>query len=104
MTAGGFMKVTVEHNTTKDIARAKIEQRLHSLLGQFGHKADELEHEWYGDTLNFKGKAKGLKVEGTVEITNAEVIIDGKLPFIAMPFESRIKEAVQKEADQMFRA
>lgn len=98
------MRVSVEHKTTKDIARAKIEQKLHALLGQFGHKAEELEHEWLGDTLRFRGKAKGLKVEGTVEITTAEVIIDGKLPLLALPFESRIREAVQKEADQMFRA
>ena len=98
------MRISVEHKTTKDIARAKIEQKLHALLGQFGSKAEELEHEWLGDILRFRGKAKGLKVEGTVEITNAEVIIDGKLPLVAMMFESRIKDAVQKEADQMFLA
>ena len=98
------MRVSVEHKTTKDIARAKIEQRLHSLLGQFGSKAEELEHEWLGDTLRFRGKAKGLKVEGTVEVTSDEVIIDGKLPLIAMAFESKIREAVKREADQMFRA
>lgn len=98
------MHIAVEHKTTKDIARAKIEQKLHALLGQFGHKAEELEHEWLGDTLRFRGKAKGMKVEGTVEVTSDEVIIDGKLPLVAMMFESRIKEAVRKEADQMFLA
>lgn len=98
------MRVSVEHKTTKDIARAKIEQRLHSLLGQFGHKAEELEHEWSGDMLHFRGKARGLKVEGTVEVTNQEVIIAGRLPLIAMPFESKIREAVRREADQMFQA
>ena len=98
------MRVSVEHNTTKDIARAKIEQRLHGLLGQFGAKAEELEHEWLGDTLRFRGKAKGIKVEGTVEVTGHEVIIDGKLPLMAMMFESKIRDAVRREADQMFRA
>ncbi|HEX2061718.1 MAG TPA: polyhydroxyalkanoic acid system family protein [Thermoanaerobaculia bacterium] len=97
------MRIAVPHNTTKDVARAKLDQRLGSLLSQFGHQAEEMEHEWIGDTLRFKGKARGLKVEGTVEVTDAAVIIDGKLPLIAMPFESRIREAVQREADAMFR-
>ncbi len=97
------MRVAVEHRTTKDMARRKVEQRLAGLLAQFGGHADEMEHEWFGDTLRFKGKAKGLKVQGTVEVTDAAVIIDGKLPLLAIPFEGRIREAVQKEADSMFR-
>ena len=97
------MRIAVPHNTTKDMAREKVEQRLSSLLSQFGGRAEELKHEWLGDTLQFKGKARGLKLEGTVEITEADVIIDGKLPLMALPFESRIREAVQREADSMFR-
>ncbi len=98
------MRIAVPHNTSKDVARRKVEDRLGQLLGQFGDRADELAHEWSGDTLRFKGKARGLTVEGTVEITDAAVIIDGKLPLIAKPFESRIRQAVEREADQIFRA
>ena len=97
------MRIAVPHNTSREIARNKVEQRLGQLLSQFGGHAEDLQHEWSGDTLSFKGKAKGLKVEGTVEVTDAAVIIDGKLPLIAMPFEGRIRDAVQREADSMFR-
>ena len=97
------MRIAVEHRTTKDMARQKVEQRLAGLLAPFGGQAEEMEHDWFGDTLRFKGKARGLKVEGTVEVTDAAVIIDGKLPLIALPFEGRIREAVQREADSMFR-
>lgn len=96
------MRVAVPHNTSRQIARSKVEKRLSHLLSQFGGKADEIEHEWQGDTLRFKGKARGLTVEGTVEVTDADVVIDGKLPLIAKPFEGKIREAVQKEADAMF--
>ena len=98
------MRIAVPHNMTREQARKRVEQRLQNLLGQFGHHAEEMKHDWKGDTLHFKGKAKGMKVEGTVEITDAAMIVDAKLPLIAMAFEGRIKEAVQKEADQMFRA
>lgn len=98
------MRVAVPHNLTKSAARSRVEEKLSALVGQFGQHADDMQHEWSGDTLHFKGKARGMKVEGTVEVTDAAIIIDGKLPLIALPFESRIREAVEREADTMFRA
>lgn len=98
------MRIAVEHKTTRENARKKVDQRLGQLLSQFGAHADEIQHEWHGDTLRFKGKARGLAMEGTVEITDAAIIIDGKLPLIAKPFEGRIRQAVEREADAMFRA
>jgi hypothetical protein len=97
------MKIAIEHHTSKANARERVEQKLGQLLGQFAHHAEELEHDWHGDTLEFKGKARGVKVHGTVDVTDAEIVIDAKLPLIAMPFEGRIKEAVKKEADALFR-
>ena len=97
------MRIAVEHHTSKENARRRVEARLDQLLAQFGGRADEIQHEWVGDTLRFKGKARGLSVEGSVEVTDSEVIIDGKLPLMARMFEGRIRQAVEREADAMFR-
>ena len=96
------MRITVEHKTTKEIARRKVEERLGQLLAQFGGHAEEIHHEWIGDTLKFKGKARGFKVEGTMEVSDSSVVIDSKLPMVAMLFEGKIRHAVQREADAMF--
>ena len=96
------MRIAVPHNTTKSSARSIVERKAQQLLGQFGDKADEVEHEWRGDTLHFKGKARGLTVEGTIEVTDAAVVVDGKLPLLARPFESRIRQTVEREATAMF--
>jgi hypothetical protein len=40
---------------------------------------------------------------GTLQITETDVIIDGKLPLLAKPFESRIRNTVEREAETMFR-
>jgi len=98
------MRIAVPHNTSKAAARRRVEERIGQLLGQFGDRAEDVTHEWSGDTLRFRGKARGLTVEGTLEVTDAAVIIDGKLPLIARPFESRIRQAVEREAEQIFRA
>lgn len=97
------MRIAVPHHTSKDVARGKVDQRLGQLLSQFGGHAEEIEHEWLGDTMRFKGKARGLAVEGTIDVTDAEIILDAKLPLVAKMFEGRIREAVEREAGAMFR-
>jgi hypothetical protein len=98
-----LMHIEVPHRTNRQNARRIVESRLDQLLSQFGDRADDVQHQWIGDTLTFKGKARGFTVEGTVEITESDVIIDGKLPLLARPFESRIRQTVEREAEAMFR-
>lgn len=96
------MRIVVPHHTDKATARNKINERLGQLLGQFGHFLGDSKHEWNGDTLTFSGNAKGFKVSGSLEVTDENVIIEGKLPLLAKPFEPRIKSSVEKEAEAMF--
>ena len=96
------MKVTVIHYTTKEAARRIIEGRIGQLLAQYGHYLSESQTTWSGDRLDFSGKAKGFTASGTVEITEIEIILDGKLPLIARPFEPKIKSAIEQEAASMF--
>jgi hypothetical protein len=98
------MRIAVPHKIDKPTARKRIEERLHQLLSTYGHYLSEVEHKWEGDRLLFSGKAKGMKASGTVDVTDSEVIIDGKLPLLAKPFEPRIKSQIEKEASEIFRA
>ena len=97
------MRIEIPHHTTRERARQIIEQKVNALLQRFGGQADEFTHSWSGDTLEFKGKARGFSVNGTIEITDSHAILEGKLPLLAKPFEPKIADAVRKEADAMFR-
>jgi Putative polyhydroxyalkanoic acid system protein (PHA_gran_rgn) len=97
------MRIAVEHHTTKANARQIVERKINNLLQSYGAQADQAEHEWRGDTLYFKGKARGFNIEGTVDITDTDVILDGKLPLIARAFEGKIRQTVEAEAERMFR-
>jgi putative polyhydroxyalkanoate system protein len=96
------MHITVPHNTTRDEARRKVEERLANLEGQYGHYATDIDKNWEGDRLTFSVKARGMSGSGSLEITDTEVIVDGKLPLMARPFESRIKSTIEREAAAMF--
>ena len=52
--------------------------------------------------LRSTGAARGFKANGTVDVTDHEVIIDGKLPLLARPFEPRIRSTIEREANAMF--
>jgi hypothetical protein len=96
------MRVSVPHNTDRDTARRKVVARLQQLLSQYGTYLNDIDQQWEGDRLVFSGSARGFKANGTVEITDSEVIFDGKLPLIARPFEPRIKNTIEREAASMF--
>ena len=96
------MRVTVPHNTDKATARRKVDARLQQLLAQYSSYLNGIDQRWEGDVLVFSGSARGFKANGTLEVTDKEVIIDGKLPLIARPFEPRIKNTIEREAAAMF--
>ena len=96
------MRVSVPHNTNRDTARRKVEARLQQLLAQYSRYLNGVDQRWEGDRLVFSGSARGFKANGTVEITDSEVIVDGKLPLIARPFEPRIKNTIEREAAAIF--
>lgn len=96
------MHIAVPHRTDRETAKRRIAQRLDQLLAQYKHYLSDHEARWEGDTLHFSGAARGFKANGTVDVTDSDVIIDGKLPLIAKPFEPRIKSTIEREANAMF--
>ncbi|HYM61238.1 MAG TPA: polyhydroxyalkanoic acid system family protein [Thermoanaerobaculia bacterium] len=96
------MRIEVLHHTDKPAARRKIEEKIESMQQQYGHLASDIEKTWNSDTLTFSCKARGLTVKGTLEITDTTLILDGKLPLMARPFEPRIHATVEQAAKEMF--
>jgi len=93
------MRIVIPHHTDRINARRRIDARLQDLLGQHGHYLSDINQHWEGDRLVFSGSAKGFKANGSVEVTDTDVIIDGKLPLIAKPFESRIKGTIERDVE-----
>jgi len=96
------MHTAVPYHTDRETARRRIDQRLDQLLAQYSHYLTGHEKRWEGDTLHFSGSARGFKASGTLQLTETEVVIDGKLPLIAKPFEPRIKNTIEREAAAIF--
>lgn len=98
------MKLSFPHNTTPARARKKIEKLLQDLSRKHGDMVSDLEQEWDEDTLVFAFRAKGMKAKGTLDVTDEEIVLDGRLPLLALPFESRIKQQIEQEGKKLFKA
>jgi putative polyhydroxyalkanoate system protein len=96
------MKIAIPHHTTKAAARKKLESLSEQLLREHGDRLEDVDQQWSGDQLLVNFKARGFNVKGSVEVTDSEIILDGKLPLIAKPFESRIKSTIEREAKNIF--
>ncbi|HUF17619.1 MAG TPA: polyhydroxyalkanoic acid system family protein [Thermoanaerobaculia bacterium] len=98
------MKLNFPHNTTRNRARKKIEKLLQDLSRKHGDMVSDLEQEWDDDTLVFAFRAKGMKAKGTLDVTEDEIVLNGRLPLLALPFESRIKQQIEQEGRKLFKA
>jgi len=96
------MHIAVPYNTDRETARRRIDQRLDQLLAQYSQYLTGHDKRWEADTLYFNGSARGFKASGTLTLTDTEIVIDGKLPLIAKPFEPRIKNTIEREAAAIF--
>jgi hypothetical protein len=98
------MRIQVPHHTDRVTARGKIENLLRDMQTRHGHMVTDLDQHWEGDQLLFSLRAKGFHVSGYLEVTDTDLIVDGKLPFLAKPFEPKMKEIIQREASVHFPA
>lgn len=97
------MKIKLPHYTTRQKAKQKVEKLLQRMQKQHGHMISDLDQHWEGDVLVFGFKTKGMSTKGELEITDDEVKLAGSLPLLAKPFESKIKKAIEIEADSLFK-
>lgn len=48
----------------------------------------DLDGSWRGDTFTFAASVQGIRASGTLHVRDADVIVDVRLPLIAMPFKT----------------
>jgi hypothetical protein len=97
------MRVNVTHGTTRAEAKKKLRRLLSNLAEKHADVVSNVEERWEQDQLQFGFRARGIAAKGTVDVTDDEVIVEGRLPLLVRPFESRIKSAIEREAKSLFR-
>ena len=93
------MKVRREHNTTKEAAMRLTDQLLPGFIERAGDNVSNVGGQWNSKVLHFAFRTRGMNIKGTFLVTDDEIIIESRLPFMARPFEGRVRLAINEQLD-----
>ena len=95
------MRIVRDHGKSRHAAREMADTLLPALLKRHGERLTDPQGAWEGDVFSFSFRAMGFRVEGTLEIDDARLILDAGLPLLARPFEGALQANVESELDRI---
>ena len=96
------MRVTSSHNTTAESARAAVEGQVPQLMERFGGSVSDPTWGWHGNVMEFAFRAVGSRFQGTLEITDTELVLDISVPLRFRLFQGKIETEARKWCDGIF--
>ena len=95
------MRIEKDHGMAKQGAKDTVDTLLPTLVERHGDSMSSPTGAWRGDVFEFSFVARGFSIKGTLEVTDIQVILDARLPFLARPFEGMIRSNIERELDQI---
>ncbi|MFU8805913.1 MAG: polyhydroxyalkanoic acid system family protein [Bradymonadaceae bacterium] len=90
------MKHKIHHGLQKELARKATEKAIETYKARFEQYNPDA--KWVDeDTANVSFSAKGIKLEGALEIGEDDVLLDLEVPFLLRPFRSRAITVIEEE-------
>ena len=90
------MKHSVRHDLELNLACRAVKTALEGYAERFKDYSPRV--NWQNDRQADIGfTAKGVKLDGSVEVKNVEILIDLKVPFLLKVFKGKAIQVIEKE-------
>lgn len=90
------MRHAIEHGLGKERARKAAQKAFETYKERFSKYNPEA--DWVDDdTLDVSFSAKGVTLDGRVELTDEEMIVDMQVPFMLKPFRKKALGVIEEE-------
>ena len=96
------MRVTFAYNSDAATVRKRIDEEAVKVMEKSKGRVSDAHYTWEGDTMAFTATAMGTTVNGTLEVTPTEVIVDAHMPMFLRPFEGQAKSRILGQLHDMF--
>lgn len=98
------MEIKHDYSCGKQEAYNKIDNFLEELQAQYSDMISNSTKKWNSsnDKMEFSFKVKGFNITGDVSLHDYKLIFNGKLPFAAKIFQSKIKSTIEEKLDELF--
>jgi len=95
------INVSVPFSISQDEAIRRIRNIVGELQKDFADKISNVREEWRNDRADFSFDVMGFTISGKVQVETDRVVLDGNIPFAALPFKSRIEELIREKTSQL---
>ena len=84
------------HNLGREEAARRLKEKFDLVREHYGSHVNNLRENWSDHTFSFGFKAMGMGITGTVQVDDASVKLDAKLPMAAMLFKGSIERQISR--------
>ena len=97
------MKIEYNHNLGKEEAYNRINNLLNKLQDQYKDMISDPQKTWNStkDEMDFIVNIKGYHLSGKVYIKDKQIVLEGKLPFVARMFSGKIKGIIKEKLETL---
>ena len=88
---------SVAHKLGTAAATERLTTFLEEVRRDYGDKLSDARGEWHGHTLHFGFTVLGMAIQGTMEVGDTGVVVNGKLPLAATFFRGQIERSIHDE-------
>jgi hypothetical protein len=88
---------SVTHKLGTAAATERLKTFLEDVRRDHGDKLTDARGEWQGNTLHFSFSIFGMGIQGTMEVSDSGVNVNGKLPLAAAFFRGQVEKSIRDE-------
>jgi len=93
--------VTVPHKLGQATALARVERFLDDMRRDYADRISDVRGQWSGNRLQFGFSASGISINGTLEVEENAVHVNGPLPLMAAMFRGRIEQTIRDDLERL---
>ena len=97
------MKICYKHSLQREEAYRRVNELLSKLQRKYSDKIKNPQMRWNSDNtqMDFSLEIMGFNTTGSVYLRNGEIILEGKLPFMARVFNGRIESIIRGQLEKL---
>ncbi len=90
------LKHEIHHGLEPDLAKKAIDKAMEAYSARFADYNPRF--EWKSDSRGELGfKAKGVSVDGSIEIVGSKILVDLDVPFLLRVFKGKAMDVIDRE-------
>jgi hypothetical protein len=104
---GGYVmpqfSVGVPHALGREQAMERLQRLIERVREEHGDRLSDMQGGWVGNVLNFSFRAMGMGVQGTMDVGESGVNVQGQLPLAAAFFRGKIEQTIRDQLSSVLR-